>query len=87
MEPMKIIECLASRAREEHPPHVDVTGGVMQQIGDLRHVPLVSTRDLGWMAGVSAVAAAFLVFFAARVWGEMFDPVSSLFQPLFLMVP
>jgi hypothetical protein len=84
MDMLQRFEQLAAAARREAPPAIDVTARVMARIR--RQVRPEARRadniTLAVMAVVSVLAASIVAVVAMDAWSAMIDPMSSLFQPL-----
>jgi len=76
---------LASRARGEPAPAVDVSADVLRRIramGPRRDVEL----PLLVFSGVSLLAATIVVAVAVSLWAPLADPLAGLFRPCFVVM-
>ena len=69
------LEKLAELARQEPIPKVEVSFAVMRQIEQVRP-PM--DKPLAIMTGLSAAAAAIVLFYAVDAWLTWQDPIAAL---------
>lgn len=75
-EPLKELEKLAARARQERTPPVDVTGAVLRRIRVQDENPI---RPLAFLALASCVAAVVAALFSLSLLDTLNDPFWTLF--------
>lgn len=81
---MERLTALASRARQEDPPHVNVTAAVLSRLHSRpAPAPSLTERILAGMALASSLAAASALVWGAAVWASLDDPLLGLLAPLF----
>jgi hypothetical protein len=79
----KRLEALASLARAERPPDVDVSTRVLEILAsDHRQTMFVSERPWAWLAAVSSVAAVLAVLFTIVAYNAWADPLSEISQAI-----
>ena len=66
---------LAQRARQEPTPSVEVSSAVMRRIESAGQP---TNRPLAIITGLSATAAAVVLYFAVSAWSSWQDPMTSL---------
>jgi hypothetical protein len=77
----KRLKALASLARGERPPEVDVSARVLEIIaGDHGQVMFVSEKPWAWLAVVSSAAAVLAVLFTIVAYNVWADPLSEISQ-------
>ena len=76
-DPLKMVEKLAARAREQKPPSVDVADGVIQRI---RQGEEPGFNPLMVFAAGSLASAAGVAVFSASLLYTITDPLWSLFE-------
>jgi len=88
-DPLDQFEQLASLARDEAPPAIDVCDRVLAQLrersvaGEIR--PLVTPPDREWVglvvgAGIAITAAAIALMIGVPTWESMNDPLAGWFD-------
>ena len=75
----QILRKLASAARPEAPPLIDVTARVL---GDLPHARAAGDLLLWFSAAVSSAAAVLVTVLALRVWLERQDPFGEFLESM-----
>ena len=83
MKPDDLIENLASSAKAENPPEVDVSLRVMAALYNQAKRRRPKTVPLAWIAGVSAVAAGFMAVLSYAAWQAATDPLLGVFIDLY----
>jgi len=84
MREIEAIRKLAAQASADHPPHVDVTGGVLAAIRRRSPAP---QRVLWVLMAGSAAAATTLAILALQAWQTWLDPVTELFSACYTVIP
>jgi len=72
---------LSSLARAETPPHVDVSGRVLEILSDDKQAMFVSERPWIWLAALST-AAACAALFTVVVYDVWADPLFEISQAI-----
>ncbi len=83
MDEIEMIKKLASRARQEAPPPVDVADRVVTSIRGAGVRPQVV---LWGAAAISALAAAFIGVVAMRIVFAFADPLQDMFTPFLTVI-
>ena len=77
------LTALASRARGDEPPFVDVTAAVLSRLHTRpTPAPSLTERILAGMALGSSLVAASALVWGAAVWASLDDPLLGLLAPL-----
>jgi hypothetical protein len=76
---------LASRARSEPVPPLDVCPSVIRDIGRFRR-PAGSEPALMLSAAVSVLAASIVVMIVWDAWAPLHDPLAGILEPLDLVL-
>jgi hypothetical protein len=71
----QMIRELGRLSRQESVPAVEVSLAVMRRTGEAGQV---TNKPLAVITGLSAVAAAIVLYFAADVWSSWQDPIAGL---------
>jgi hypothetical protein len=86
-DPLKNLEGLAARARQEQVPRSDVARQVLYRIGRRRTREVAADRSFMLFA-VASVAAAVVVFvLTASLFNTITDPLWTLFQTAPIVAP
>ncbi len=80
MDTLKAIDRLVQQANKETAPSVDVSGKVLSEIRMGGEAVRILPFTL--FAGVSAAAAAVILFLAVNSWSYLTNPIMGLFAPL-----
>jgi hypothetical protein len=75
----QVLKRLGELARQAPAPKVEVSFRVARQIKEVR-VPV--DKPLAILAGLSATAAAVVLFYAADVWSTWQDPIAGLLNSM-----
>jgi hypothetical protein len=85
MNPLERLEQLASRARGESIPPLDVCASVIRDVASLRR-PAEGQRVLMLAAAVSVLAASIVAVIAWNAWAPLNDPLAGMLGPLDLVL-
>jgi hypothetical protein len=83
MNEEELIRKLASLARTEKPPRVDVARRVMATLYRSAKQEMTEVRPLAWMAGLSTVAAGLIAVLSYSAWQAATDPLLGIFIDLY----
>ena len=81
MDRIKMLEKLASLARNEQSPVFDVSDDVLLRIEALDQ-PKYTFLPFDFFAAASAVAASIVAFLSVHAWQSIVNPIVQLFAPL-----
>jgi hypothetical protein len=75
MKEEKIIRKLATRAKAEDPPRVDVTQQVMETLYARAKVDTFELKPLVWVMGFSSSTATLISVWSVASWQAITDPL------------
>jgi hypothetical protein len=91
MNKLEQFELLASAARRERVPRLDVTARVLARIrpAEARRAGRLPLEEVPLLAvsGLSVLAATIVVVLAVDAWAPLVDPLAGLFTPLMMVMP
>lgn len=84
MDKLKLIGKLVLKAKNESIPEIDVTDQVLRRIQaeQLAGPVVMRISPMSIFAGISAVAASIIIFFAINAWLSLSDPLMQFFGPV-----